>query len=76
MFCTSFDFRKLSFDECLGIAFVGKTRAGQLATGNAFVFGSAKLFAELFERLKQPAIVGEIPAGVLIGPSILGWILC
>lgn len=38
------------------------------------VFGSAKLLAELFERLKQPAIVGEILAGVLIGPSVLGWI--
>lgn len=38
------------------------------------VFGSAKLLAELFERLKQPGIVGEILAGVLIGPSVLGWI--
>jgi Kef-type K+ transport system membrane component KefB len=38
------------------------------------VFGTAKLFAEVFERLKQPGIVGEILAGVLIGPSVLGWI--
>ena len=38
------------------------------------VFGSAKLLAEIFERLKQPAIVGEILAGVLIGPAVLGWI--
>ena len=38
------------------------------------VFGSAKLLAELFERLGQPAIVGEILAGALIGPSVLGWI--
>ncbi len=38
------------------------------------VFGSAKLLAEVFERMKQPAIVGEILAGVLIGPSVLGWI--
>ncbi len=37
------------------------------------VFGSAKLLAELFERLNQPGIVGEILAGVLIGPSVLGW---
>ncbi|MGQ9633360.1 MAG: cation:proton antiporter [Bryobacteraceae bacterium] len=37
------------------------------------VFGSAKLLAELFERLRQPAIVGEILAGVLIGPSVMGW---
>jgi len=38
------------------------------------VFGSAKLLSELFERCKQPGIVGEIIAGALIGPSVLGWI--
>jgi Kef-type K+ transport system membrane component KefB len=38
------------------------------------VFGTAKLFAELFERFKQPNIVGEILAGILIGPSLLGWV--
>src|SRR5947209_3894968 len=37
------------------------------------VFVSAKLMAELFERLGQPGIVGEILAGVLIGPSVLAW---
>jgi Kef-type K+ transport system membrane component KefB len=38
------------------------------------IFGSAKLMAEIFERMHQPAIVGEILAGVLVGPSVLGWI--
>lgn len=38
------------------------------------VFGAAKLMAEIFERLKQPAIVGEILAGAIVGPSVLGWI--
>jgi len=38
------------------------------------VFGSAKLMAEVFERLRQPGIVGEIISGVLLGPSVLGWI--
>lgn len=32
---------------------------------------AAKLMAELFERLRQPAVVGEILAGVIIGPSLL-----
>ena len=35
------------------------------------VFVSAKLMAELFERINQPGIVGEIIAGILIGPSVL-----
>jgi Kef-type K+ transport system membrane component KefB len=32
---------------------------------------AAQVLAELFERLNQPAVVGEILAGVLIGPSVL-----
>lgn len=35
---------------------------------------AAKLMAEIFERLKQPAVVGEILAGIIIGPSVLGWV--
>jgi Kef-type K+ transport system membrane component KefB len=38
------------------------------------VLVSAKLMAEAAERLGQPGIVGEILAGVLIGPSVLGWL--
>ncbi len=34
---------------------------------------AAKLMAELFERLRQPAVAGEILAGVIIGPSLFGW---
>lgn len=33
---------------------------------------AAKLGDELFKRLRQPSLVGEILAGVLIGPSLLG----
>lgn len=32
---------------------------------------AAKVMAELFERLRQPAVAGEILAGVIIGPSVL-----
>ncbi|MGE0102469.1 MAG: cation:proton antiporter [Blastocatellales bacterium] len=35
------------------------------------MFVSAKLAAELFERFKQPAVAGEIIAGVIVGPSVL-----
>jgi len=37
------------------------------------VFGSAKLLGEVFERLRMPGIVGEILAGILIGPGVLRW---
>src|SRR3954447_21550738 len=42
--------------------------------GMLVVFGSAKLLSEIFERIGQPGIVGEILAGVLIGPSVLNWL--
>ncbi|MGB7924168.1 MAG: cation:proton antiporter [Pyrinomonadaceae bacterium] len=38
------------------------------------MMAAAKVMAELFERLRQPAVVGEILAGVLIGQSVLGWV--
>ncbi len=38
------------------------------------VFGAAKLMAELAEAVGQPAVAGELIAGVLIGPSVLGWV--
>jgi Kef-type K+ transport system membrane component KefB len=38
------------------------------------VFASTKLLREIFERLKQPGIAGEILAGLLIGPYVLNWI--
>lgn len=38
------------------------------------MFAAAKIMAEVFERLKQPAVVGEILAGIVIGPSVLGWV--
>jgi Kef-type K+ transport system membrane component KefB len=38
------------------------------------LFASAKLLAEVAERLKQPPVVGELCAGILIGPSVLGWV--
>jgi Kef-type K+ transport system membrane component KefB len=31
----------------------------------------AKVFGEIMERLRQPALLGEILAGILLGPSVL-----
>jgi Kef-type K+ transport system membrane component KefB len=36
------------------------------------VFVAGKLGGELFERLRQPAVVGELLAGVVAGPAVLG----
>ncbi|TMB99396.1 MAG: cation:proton antiporter [Chloroflexi bacterium] len=38
------------------------------------IFAAARLAGELFVRVKQPAIVGEVFAGITIGPHALGLI--
>ena len=35
---------------------------------------AAKLTGELFERMGQPSVLGELVAGVLVGGSMLGWV--
>ena len=35
---------------------------------------TARLFAELAVRLKAPSVIGELFAGIVIGPSLFGWI--
>ena len=47
--------------------------AAQIPLAMLLIFASAKLLEEIFERLGQPGIVGEILAGVLIGPHVLAW---
>ncbi|MGA9111166.1 MAG: cation:proton antiporter [Smithella sp.] len=37
-----------------------------------FLLGTAHLLGELARRWKQPAVLGNILAGVLLGPSVLG----
>lgn len=33
---------------------------------------SARILGELFRKLNQPAVIGEILAGIILGPSLLG----
>ena len=35
---------------------------------------SSRVLGEVFRKLKQPAVIGEILAGLLLGPSVLGHI--
>lgn len=38
------------------------------------ILATARLFGELAERLRQPTVVGELLAGVALGPSVLNWV--
>ncbi|MBB6183042.1 cation:proton antiporter [Oleiagrimonas soli] len=38
------------------------------------IFVAAQIGSEIAQRLKMPGVVGEIAAGCIIGPSLLGWI--
>ena len=44
----------------------------QLVIQLALLLGFARLLGELARRIGQPAVVGEILAGVILGPSVLG----
>jgi len=48
------------------------TGPGRMLLDLLILFVSAKLAGALFLRLRQPAVVGEILAGVVIGPHALG----
>jgi Kef-type K+ transport system membrane component KefB len=53
---------------------IGESGPAQIPLSMLIIFVSAKLMAELFERFNQPGIVGEILAGIVVGPSVLGLI--
>ncbi len=38
----------------------------------ALILAAARIVGTLFEKVRQPRIVGEIVAGILIGPTVLG----
>jgi len=35
---------------------------------------SARFFAEIMVRIGTPSVIGELAAGIVIGPSLLGWV--
>lgn len=45
---------------------------GRILLALGAIIGSAHLLGYIFDRLKQPRLVGEILAGVVLGPFILG----
>ena len=38
------------------------------------LIAATQLVGWLFRRFGQPAVIGELLAGVIIGPSLLGWV--
>src|ERR1700740_3429187 len=40
----------------------------------AVLLGTAKLAGEVMQKLDQPSVLGEIMAGILLGPTVLGQI--
>lgn len=58
----------------LALLLIDEGQGVSLPVALLLIFGTAKLFAELFQYLRQPAIVGEILAGVILGPAVLAWV--
>jgi len=40
----------------------------------AIILAMARLVGWLFRKIHQPQVIGEMVAGILLGPSLLGWI--
>jgi Kef-type K+ transport system membrane component KefB len=46
--------------------------AGTLLLQLAVIIAAARLFGILFKRLRQPVVMGEMVAGIVLGPSVFG----
>ena len=40
----------------------------------AVVLAACRLMGALFKKFRQPRVVGEMFAGIMLGPSLLGWL--
>src|SRR3954470_14355414 len=40
----------------------------------AVIITASRLLGLVFRRFQQPQVIGEIVAGILLGPSLLGWL--
>ena len=46
----------------------------QLVLQIAVILVAARLVGFLFQKIHQPQVMGEMVAGILLGPSLLGWV--
>ena len=40
----------------------------------ALILGLSRLMGVLFARFHQPQVIGEMVAGIMLGPSLFGWL--
>ena len=40
----------------------------------AVILVTARLVGRVFRRIHQPQVIGEMATGILLGPSLLGWV--
>src|SRR5262245_7519512 len=52
-----------------------KVATEQLFVSIIIILVAARVLGELFQRIRQPPLVGEILAGVIIGPSLFAIVL-
>src|SRR6478752_8217853 len=59
-------------DSSSGFPFMPSSAIGPLILFLAILLTGAHLLGYLFARLRQPRVIGEILAGILLGPFLLG----
>lgn len=59
-------------DVTFAAARSGDAVTGDMLAGLAMILAAAFVFARLAKRVRQPAVMGEIIAGLALGPSLLG----
>lgn len=50
------------------------TSIGILLLQIIVILTAVRFVGWIFKKLKQPTVIGEIVAGILLGPSLLGWL--
>jgi Kef-type K+ transport system membrane component KefB len=63
-----------STHNLLAFLYIADLNAVHLPLALLLIFGTAKLFASICERLGQPGLIGEIVAGIVLGPGLLNWV--
>ena len=54
------------------IAAAGESEVPGILVDLFILFAAARITGDIFESLRQPAVVGELLAGVVVGPHVLG----